>query len=218
MKRSIYKFKTGIWTRDIKITSYGSNHCTGLHSQATYNSRIEESNTSTVFLRQFLLFFQNGADVINQFKSSIAMLSWNKALWLVQNSRGTWNRHSEYLISVHRSYTTLNFVYTISSSRLVDRLFFNVRSTFWQKSELLSFYVLRRRRLFTIQKRRSIRRGQIIYVFGRSHSAKRHTLSPLVRVCPLSGPPPPPRSSRDPIINSEQQKSPECRHITSAQK
>ena len=42
------------------------------------------------------------------------MLRWNKALWLVYNSHGTWNSQSESFISAKRSQATLKFVYDIS--------------------------------------------------------------------------------------------------------
>ena len=37
------------------------------------------------------------------------MLPWNKPLWLVKNSQGTWISQSECFISAYHSYATLKF-------------------------------------------------------------------------------------------------------------
>ena len=41
---------------------------------------------------------QAGADVINKFKHSVAVLHWNKALWLVENCHVTCTMQSECFI------------------------------------------------------------------------------------------------------------------------
>ena len=45
------------------------------------------------------ILWNPAANVINKFKSSVPMQCWNKVLWSVKNSHGTWSSESEYFIS-----------------------------------------------------------------------------------------------------------------------
>ena len=105
-----------------RMTFRGSDICVFLNNfsvnlKGDLCSRLTETSIwSWSFLSvKNKLIFCPGTDAINKFYHSVAMLCWNKTLWLVKNSHWTWCIQSECFTSLYHSQSIFQFVNELGS-------------------------------------------------------------------------------------------------------